>query len=103
MTSDHVKELTEEVEKLTKENVGEVKKKVREREMLGRGHKQRQERENKCMYMYAREGYRVCKRERERGGRGVREREYPGVDITCTSTAAFLLLYCCVACTLLPR
>ena len=46
-------------------------------------------------------------RETERGGGGELEgerkeciREYPGVDIT--STAAFLLLYCCVPCTLLP-
>jgi hypothetical protein len=32
LTSDHVKELTEEVEKLAKENIGEVRRKERERE-----------------------------------------------------------------------
>ena len=34
LTSDHIKELTEEVEKLAKENVGEVRRKT-ERERLG--------------------------------------------------------------------
>ena len=66
--------------------------------------------------MYVREGDRVSKRERERGKGSERDRErggelegerkecireYPGVDIT--STTAFLLLYCHVPCTLLPR
>ena len=32
LTSDHVKELTEEVEKLAKEKVGEVRERERERE-----------------------------------------------------------------------
>jgi hypothetical protein len=58
LTSDHVKELTEEVEKLAKENVGEVRRmaegeKEREKAIEGR-------RENVCTCMHVRVREGVC-------------------------------------------
>ena len=59
MTSDHVKELTEEVEKLAKENVGEVRRKA-EREAGTRPETAAGEREQVYVHVHVH----VCERRR---------------------------------------
>jgi hypothetical protein len=55
LTSDHVKELTEEVEKLAKENVGEVRRKERESEREARTRPWGWGAERMCVYERERE------------------------------------------------
>jgi hypothetical protein len=60
LTSDHVKELTEEVEKLAKENVGEVRRKERDRLAIRSIRGQGEERENVCIHVLERKRDDVC-------------------------------------------